>query len=452
MEVPIALLPRYPILVFLLNPMQAGQTELSYWEKCALSEAWDFVIVGAGVTGLNAALEIKRRNPRTKVLVLEARSLGTVASTRNAGFLCLGSPSELLADYDNLGEDALINLLAAKWAGIQRTLYLLGGNAVGLRNVRGYEVLAMEKSPYSYSVPSHDAVISGLPSLNAVFESAADLALPFTPKRRQKGATRHKPLPTPYFGEWHPFRRGNTAHTSPWGPEAMGLIPMAWEGQINPFLLRESLLRYARNLGIRIQEGLEFVQRDGQGLVVKPVVPMGKDVLQNNFNSLNINAKYVIYATNALTKDLQIDLSDSVIPQRGQMWATAPLKAADIARLNGNFHADRGYLYARTHAGRLLLGGGRNQDFASEQTTEWSENQRISEYLKAYSVDVLGLAPDLEWESRWSGTMGFTQSGLPHCLVLQNGDWLVAGMNGMGMALGPEMGRRVACLALQVKA
>jgi glycine/D-amino acid oxidase-like deaminating enzyme len=134
------------------------------------------------------------------------------------------------------------------------------------------------------------------------------------------------------------------------------------------------------------------------------------------------------------------------------MWSTAPLNAVDIARLNGNYHADRGYLYYRTHAGRLLLGGGRNQDFASEQTTEWSENQRISEYLKAYSVDVLGLPPDLEWESRWSGTMGFTQSGLPHCLDLQNGDWLVAGMNGMGMALGPEMGRRVACMALQVRA
>lgn len=432
--------------------MQSGQIEFSYWEKSALSEAWDFVVVGAGVTGLHAAIEIKRRNPRMKVLVLEARSLGAVASTRNAGFLCLGSPSELLADYQNLGEDSLIDLLAAKWAGIQRTLYLLGGNAIGLRNVRGYEVMAMEKSPYSHAVPSHEAVITGLPSLNTLLESAAARALPFTPKRRQKGATRHKPLPTPYFGEWQAFPRGNTAHPSPWGPEAMGLIPMAWEGQVNPFLLRESLLRYARNLGIRIQKGLEFVQRDGHCLVVKPVGPFGHEVSTKFVNTLIIKSKSVIYATNALTKDLQIDQSVSVVPQRGQMWSTAPLNAVDIARLNGNYHADRGYLYYRTHAGRLLLGGGRNQDFDTEQTTEWSENQRISEYLKAYSVDVLGLPPDLEWESRWSGTMGFTQSGLPHCLDLQNGDWLVAGMNGMGMALGPEMGRRVACMALQARA
>jgi len=428
------------------------QIELSYWEKSALSEAWDFVVIGAGVTGLHAAIEIQKRHPRIRVLVLEARSLGAVASTRNAGFLCLGSPSELLADYENFGEDSLIDLLAAKWAGIQRTLYLLGGNAIGLRIVRGYEVMALEKSPYSNAVPSHEAVIAGLPSLNTVLETAAGLSLPLTAKRRPKGSMRQKSLPTPYFGEWNPFPKGNAMHPSPWGPKAMGHIPMAWEGQVNPFLLRESLLRYARNLGIRIQEGLEFVQRDGHSLLVKPVVPLGNEVLQKTVNILNIKAKNIIYATNALTKDLQIDQSASVIPQRGQMWASAPLKAMDIARLNGNYHADCGYLYYRTHAGRLLLGGGRNQDFASEQTTEWSENQRISEYLKAYSVDVLGLAPDLEWESRWSGTMGFTQSGLPHCLDLQNGDWLVAGMNGMGMALGPEMGRRVACMALQARA
>lgn len=429
--------------------MPSVQIEISYWEKDALAGPWDFVVVGAGVTGLHAAIEIKKQRPRCKVLVLEARSLGAVASTRNAGFLCLGSPSELMADVQKLGENAVGDLIAAKWAGIQRTLHLLGGTAIGLRNVHGYEVMAMENSPYSRAVPSHDAVISNLTFLNALVENATTKSLPFTGKRRLKGSMIQKALPTPYFGAWQGFGERNPTVSASWGAQASGLIPLSWEGQVNPFLLRESLLRYARNLGIRVQEGLQVAQREANKLVVR----IGSAIRENNdlesHNNLIINAKNTIYATNALTNELLKDINDPVIPQRGQMWASAPLKPADLLRLNGNYHADRGYLYYRTYNGRLLLGGGRNQDFAFEQCTEWSENQMITDYLKAYSVDVLGLAPDLEWEIRWSGTMGFTENGLAHCKALPNGEWLVAGMNGMGMALGPEMGRRVACMALQ---
>ncbi len=434
---------------FFWPTMLSSQIELSFWENLAFTGPWDFVVVGAGVTGLHAAIEIKRQQPRFKVLILEARALGTVASTRNAGFLCLGSPSELQADLEKLGESDLIELISAKWSGIQRTLNLLGGNAVGLRNVRGYEVFAKEYSRYSQAVSSHDSVVQDLPKLNQILAEASTKPIPYMSNRRRKGAMMQKPLPAPYFGDWKAFQGGLSAPSNPWGPEAAGLLPMAWEGQVNPFLLRESLLRYARNLGIRIQEGLQVVQSDAQNLTVRSDLSNKDDINNESSNILNIKAKNIIIATNALTKNLFHDQIAPIIPQRGQMWHSAALRPVDLERLNGNYHADRGYIYYRTYQDRLLLGGGRNQDFNLEQTTEWSENQLISDYLKSYSVDVLGLSPDLEWEFRWSGTMGFTESGLPQCKDLQNGKWLVAGMNGMGMALGPEMGRRVACMALK---
>ena len=59
----------------------------SYWEKERMTGPWDYVIVGAGVTGLNAAIELKRQKPNLRVLVLEAKNTGAVASTRSAGFL-----------------------------------------------------------------------------------------------------------------------------------------------------------------------------------------------------------------------------------------------------------------------------------------------------------------------------------------------------------------------------
>lgn len=425
------------------------QKELSYWEIQALSGPWDFVVVGAGVTGLHAAIEIKRQQPRLQVLILESRTLGAVASTRNAGFLCLGSPSELQEDWTKLGENGLMELLSAKWAGIQRTLHLLGGKAIGLRNVLGYEVFARGNSRFAQAIPHHESVLPILPRLNEIMAQASNFPIPFIPKQRKNESIKDKSRHTPYFGDWKPFHGLNPVNPSNWGPDASGCIPIAWEGQVNPFLLRESLLRYARNLGIRVQEGLQVTKTGTNILSVVPASSKPDYKYNLKTNLLDIKLKSIIYATNALTCNLLSNLSPGIIPQRGQMWASAALNPVDLARLNGNFHADRGYLYYRTQQGRLLLGGGRNQDFASEQTDEWSENQLISNYLKSYSVEVLGLPENMEWESRWSGTMGFTVSGLPQCRQLQDGEWLVAGMNGMGMALGPEMGRRVACMALQ---
>jgi glycine/D-amino acid oxidase-like deaminating enzyme len=444
-----------------MKPKLVTQKEISYWETQALKGPWDFLIVGAGVTGLHAAIEIKIQYPRTKVLVLEARSLGAVASTRNAGFLCLGSPTELLADRKNLGETALVELLSAKWAGIQRNLHLLGSKSMGLRNVVGYEIFAFDHSRFAQAAPhEHEMPSSDLALLNEMMVQGSNAPIPFVSKRRKKGHTRFNELPRPYFGDWKPFCPSGSQEASHWGPAAAGYVSMAWEGQVHPFLLREALMRYARNLGIRIQEGMHVPRVlesrvDTNEPLDLEIGAMDKVASNDDFsimvidNQLEINSKNIIYATNALSNSFLPSGKPEVTPQRGQMWVSAPLKPHDLTRLNGNYHADRGYLYYRTHEGRLLLGGGRNQDFDSEQTAEWSENHKISDYLKSYAVEVLGLSNSLSWETRWSGTMGFTGTGLPHCLQLPSGAWLVAGMNGMGMALGPEMGRRVACMALQ---
>lgn len=429
--------------------METQQRELSYWEIDALRGPWDFAIVGAGVTGLHAGIELKRMQPGLKVLILENRNLGAVASTRNAGFLCLGSPSEIQADLTKLGETALIEVLSAKWAGIQRTLRMLGGKAIGLRHGQGYELMARDHSQFSRAIPHLDSVLSDLPLFNQLLEQASANPLPFSSKRRSKGYSHHKPLPAPYYGNWKPLGQISSESSSPWGPDAAGLIPIAWEGQVHPFVLRESLIRYARNLGIRIQEGLQVLPAGARRLSIAPASNYRIERFSLSTNLLDIRSNCIIYASNALTNRLLPDLSPEIIPQRGQMWVSSPLNPADRLRLRGNYHADRGYLYYRTHAGRLLLGGGRNQDLASEQTDEWSENKLISDYLKAYSVEVLGLPGDMTWEMRWSGTMGFTQTGIPQCRQWSDGEWLVAGMNGMGMALGPEMGRRVAHMALE---
>lgn len=433
--------------------MNPERKELSFWEKDAFAGLWDFVVVGAGVTGLHAAIELKRLKPSLRILLLESRPVGAVASTRNAGFLCLGSPSELAMDRHALGDQALTELISAKWSGIERTLQLFGGKALSFKRVQGHELFVKDDATaFLRSGLERELVLEALPELNRLVAEAVRLPRPGKSLRRRRSSKHadRTTLPAPYFGAVQALTEG------PWGPLAHSLIPLAWEGQVQPFVVREALIRYALNLGIRYQVGATV-----QAVPALPLLaaegPLPSYELDCSFGdkSLTIKLKNIVCATNALTQLLlprpsasEAKAGDTVSPKRGQMWYTAPLKGSVIRHLQGNFHGDRGYLYFRQAGDRFLLGGGRNVDFETESTDAWAENPLITQYLKSYATQVLGLPEDLPWEGRWSGTMGFTTSGIPVVQSPGRGVWVVAGMNGMGMALGPEMGRMVACRAL----
>jgi glycine/D-amino acid oxidase-like deaminating enzyme len=404
----------------------------SYWEKERMIGPWDFVIIGAGVTGLNAAIELKRQKPKLRVLVLEAKNSGAVASSRSAGFLCLGSPSEQMLTLEALGEAAWLHWTAAKWAGIQRLLRLLGSKSMMYRRVKAFEIVP-PPGAFRRSDTDLDRVAQSLQEMNALMQRVDSHPLPFRSERKRDKAT-EVPLPFPYYGE--PIRLKTQQG---WGMDSTLALPIAFEGQVHPMLLVDSLKRYATNLGIQLLNGFP----------VESLGPVGED-LQDIFldNQLIIKSKNIIICTNALTNALLP--TPQVIPQRGQVLVSAPIPGGIPERLKGNFHGDAGYLYYRNLGNdRLLLGGARNLDFQGEQTDRWAENPAITQHLTDYALQVLGLkAEGLVWEQAWSGTMGFTPSGIPHLQALGTHRWLVAGMNGMGMALGPEMGRRVARWAL----
>ncbi len=70
----------------------------SYWELKNWFTNVDFTIVGSGIVGLHCALALRERFPESKILVLEKGILPQGASTKNAGFACFGSLSEILDD------------------------------------------------------------------------------------------------------------------------------------------------------------------------------------------------------------------------------------------------------------------------------------------------------------------------------------------------------------------
>ena len=87
---------------------------LSYWEQKEWLQNIDFTIVGSGIVGLSTAVFLKKRFPKSKILVLEKGILPQGASTKNAGFACFGSLSEILEDLKSHSVDEVLSLLKSK--------------------------------------------------------------------------------------------------------------------------------------------------------------------------------------------------------------------------------------------------------------------------------------------------------------------------------------------------
>ena len=92
--------------------------QLSIWEKESFFAPQDVIIIGSGFAGLWSALKLMEKNPLQKITILERGIIPTGASTRNAGFSCFGSPSELLHDIAAMGEEKTWQVVSMRYKGL----------------------------------------------------------------------------------------------------------------------------------------------------------------------------------------------------------------------------------------------------------------------------------------------------------------------------------------------
>ena len=113
--------------------------QLSYWEITSFLD-FDVIIIGSGIVGLNAAIHLKKTEPLLKVVVMESGFLPSGASTKNAGFACFGSISELIEQERLGGFDTLYNLIEKRWKGLLKLRKILGDKAIDYQPLSGYEL------------------------------------------------------------------------------------------------------------------------------------------------------------------------------------------------------------------------------------------------------------------------------------------------------------------------
>lgn len=366
---------------------------VSFWEKQELLQ-YDVAIIGAGITGLSTAACILERNPDLSVVVLERGLLPSGASTKNAGFACFGSLTELLADIEVMGEAKMLDLVNMRLAGLRKTRERLGDQAIDLQVKGGYELL-----------PNAQGLEDQLSHVNQALASL---------------------FPEPVF-EWANDRLNSFGFQ---GFEK--LIFNQYEGQLNTGKLIGQLWHYCSQLGVRIITGAEVTQIQEEDRAVTLQTPAG-----------NFSAHQVGVCTNAFTRRL---LDADLAPGRGIVLAIEPEVPLPF---EGIFHYEEGYFYFRDFYGKLIFGGGRSLDKAGETTEEFGINEQILDRLHRDLKEKLLPGVNYRVSQQWSGIMAFGDTKEP--IIRRISDRIAMGvrLGGMGVAIGSCVGEELAGLILE---
>lgn len=370
---------------------------ISYWEQTTFFKDIDIAIIGSGIVGLNAALQLKKKHKSLKIIVLERGILPSGASTKNAGFACIGSPSELLSDLKNTSENEVFSLIQKRWRGLQQLRKKLGDKTINFKRFGGYEVFVSEKA-YTECNEKLNYLNKGL---------------------------------APLIGKENILKNADKNISKLGFKGVKHLLFNPLDGQIDTGKMMQALITKVRSLGIEIINGFE----------VKDIIDDDKNVTIHSASGIHITCKRVIIATNGFAKQLLPDYP--VNPARAQVLITNPITNL---KLKGTFHYDEGYYYFRNVGNRVLLGGGRHLDLKTEETSEFGLTKLIQNKLEDLLRDMILPYTKYTIDMRWSGIMGLGSAKKSIVKAVSKNVFCGIRLGGMGVAIGSIVGEEVADL------
>lgn len=368
----------------------------SYWEHTAFSEV-DICIVGAGIIGLSTAIECRARFPQASITILEQAPHGHGATTRNAGFACFGSASELLHDVDAFGHDHAFEIANERYLGLQKLLQRCSPESIKYEHLGGFELIRESELHVLDRLSEMNALakeITGDPETYVLLSKAEQTSLGFS-------------------------------------SDIHAVIKNVHEGQLHSGYLHATLERLAREADIRIEFGSRV-------MAIQEIEHHALASVQCQIGDYTLKARSIILANNASIPLLASTLP--IKPGRGQVIVTSPI---DDLPLCGAFHIDEGFYYFRSIGNRILLGGGRNLDFGAEETYEFGHTELLMNALDALLRDVIIPGKEYSIEYAWSGLMGFTPDKKPIVSEVSDHVYCVFGCNGMGVALASRIAESI---------
>lgn len=370
---------------------------ISIWEKETFFAPQDIIIIGSGFVGLWSAFHLIRKHPKLRITILEQGLIPTGASTRNAGFACFGSLSELMYDGQVMGTDKMLHLVEMRYKGLEKIRKFFNPNKIDFSLTGGYELYPPG--------PASEKLDEDMAYINSLVASITGSRHTF--KIADEAASQ--------------FGFGHTAH----------LVKNKFEGALHSGKLLQALLQQVQGLGVQVLNniGVQSFRREN------------RNILLDTTQGFLFTTKQMLVCTNAFAKTL-LPQAD-IVPARGQVLLTTPIEGLPFG---GTFHSDEGFYYFRNLNNRVLLGGARNKAFEAERTHGFETTALIQDELERYLAQVIlpQFAGKYTIEHRWSGIMAMGAEKTPIVGELENGIFAAVRMSGMGVALAPVVAQQVA--------
>ena len=363
----------------------------SIWEAETFYRKRNITIIGAGFTGLWTAISIKEKNPSTSVLIIERNSIPMGASTRNAGFACFGSLTEIIADSEKMGWSTTLELVKMRFDGLQKIQKYFKPEEIDFELSGGYEIL------------NNDEPLQKLDEVNFKIKTITKLEKTYSLQNQKIDE----------------FGLQNSKY----------LIENPLEGSLHSGKLIQKLLEKCYELKIEFLFGAEVVSVSENHQEV--------DILLSD--DIHLKSEKVIFCTNAFSSEFL--KNEEIIPARGQILLTEPI---ENLKLKGTFHYDEGFYYFRNVGNRILLGGARNQDFETEKTTDLETTDFLQNHLENFLKTIILPNQHYKIEKRWSGIMAMGTEKTPIVKQVSERQFCAVRLSGMGVALAPKIGEIVA--------
>ena len=380
------------------------------WPDCptALPEHADVVVIGAGYTGLNAALELAETYQQ-KVVVVEANQLGWGCSSRNAGFAMPGTGRLGYSAWKKRCGEAVAQGIQAEYqqafARLERHL-----NACP-------EQLQVQRGGYLKIAHRQGAVAE----LNQQYHALC----------HYEPATR--------------WLDRDAIQARVKSPQAFAAIHFPQSFGVNPLLLLASVARQAAQAG---------------AILVEHAPVQNWQTLANGMHQLTtakgvIQAKKVIIATNGYTPNhLHPSIHGRSLPVLSSVLVTRKLTEAERAAIGVQPHElvmdtrTLKYYFRLLPDGRMLFGGRgaiRGRD---------AEKPRYTKHLLAAMAQTFPALAALSQEApaySWSGWVAVALDDYPRIYSPAEGVYTSMGYCGAGVTFTQLAGQRVAQLAMGEK-
>jgi len=350
----------------------------------------DVCVVGAGYTGLSAALELASAG--YKVVVLESETIGYGASGRNGGQICTGFSS---------GHQKIVNQLGKQDA---RKCFALAEESKALlkQRIADHRIDCDLTWGYMHVVPKPHLV----DELKSWRDEYAEL-----------GVSGISLLDKPELEK----KLGSTIYH--------GALRESDAGHLHPLNYCLGLARAVIKAGATIYDNSRVTDID-TGSAPSATTTRGK-----------VKAKFMVIAGNAYLGRTVKSLYGRVMPVASYIIATEPLGenraksliADNEAVANTNFIVD---YYRRSKDHRMLFGGR-----ASYSTFE---PPSLATYMRPRMTHVFPQLKDVKIDFAWGGYIAITSNRVPDCGRLSPTVYYTHGYSGQGVALSGLYGKLMA--------